>query len=149
MWIFLIILFPKQDSFAFVGTTRNTISTKTPIVRVLHSTTSDDDDNNNDDDDALSKLIGKRDSIRKKKDVISKPPSSIEKNIPIDDLSLDEILGGRTGMEVFDMPDFKIKRPLLTRLDDETKDKSRGGPGTTQENEQDKFIWSTFKYENS
>ena len=142
---YLSLLFPKQYSTAYVGSSRR--HTRCALkVPVLLSTISDDND---EDDDALSKLIGKRDSIRKKRDVISKSPTSSD-SVPIDDLSpekLDEILGGKKGMEVFEMPEFKTKRPLISRADDETKDKSRGGPGTNQEKDQDKFIDYQADYE--
>ncbi len=76
-------------------------------------------------DDALSKLIGKRDAISKKKSE-NKPTSPV---IPPDDLmeELKEPLSDKTGMDIFEMPDFKIKRPLRTPKqsdDGDTKDGS-------------------------
>eukprot|EP00560_Eucampia_antarctica_P006366 CAMPEP_0197826482 /NCGR_PEP_ID=MMETSP1437-20131217/3439_1 /TAXON_ID=49252 ORGANISM="Eucampia antarctica, Strain CCMP1452" /NCGR_SAMPLE_ID=MMETSP1437 /ASSEMBLY_ACC=CAM_ASM_001096 /LENGTH=464 /DNA_ID=CAMNT_0043426951 /DNA_START=257 /DNA_END=1651 /DNA_ORIENTATION=+ len=60
------------------------------------------------DDDALSKLIGKRGGIVKKRADTPKAPV-----IPPDDLpELKEPLSDKTGMDVFEMPDFKVKRPL-------------------------------------
>ena len=77
-------------------------------------------------DDALSKLIGKRDAISKKKSE-SKPTSPV---IPPDDLmeELKEPLSDKTGMDIFEMPDFKTKRPLRTpKLSDDGDNKDGSG----------------------
>jgi len=147
IWVYIILLYLTTYITAFVGIIRQTsIRSLQPLYSSI--TFDDDDDENQGDADALSKLIGKRDSIRKKRDVISK---SSGESTSIDEPSpekVQEILGGKTGMDVFEMPEFKNKRPSINRLDDETKDKSRGGPGSTMEQkEQDKFIDFQAEYD--
>jgi hypothetical protein len=146
----LALLTLQRYSTAFVGIHKHTIdSTSCSLQKLYSSISDDDDDDDGEGDDALSKLIGKRDSIRKKREVISKP-QTLSDDVSIDELppeKLEEILGGKTGMEVFEMPEFKTKRPLVKRLDDETKDKSRGGPGSSQEKDEDKFIDFQAEYD--
>lgn len=101
-------------------------------VSYLHSSRNNDDDEEDDEplSDELSKLIGKRASMRPsssssatKKTVI---PMDNDENAIIDP-SFESLYEGKTGMEMFEMPDFKNKRPLKTAK--ETEDKARGGSG--------------------
>lgn len=89
----------------------------------------EDDEEDEPLSDELSKLIGKRASISSKK-----TPSSTSRPIPSDndedaiiDPSFEKMYEGKSGMDIFEMPDFKAKRPLKTPK--ETEDKARGGEG--------------------
>ena len=78
--------------------------------------------------DELSKLIGKRASISKKtpsSSTSSKPIPSDNDTDAIIDPSFEALYEGKTGMDMFEMPDFKTERPLKTPK--ETEDKARGG----------------------
>jgi len=82
--------------------------------------------------DELSRLIGKRASISKSPSKTSDTSSSSsleslinnDKNAVIDP-SFEALYEGKSGMDMFEMPDFKAKRPLKTPK--ETDDKARGG----------------------
>ena len=99
---------------------------------VLHQSSKSVEDYDEEDEplsDELSKLIGKRASISKK---TSSSSSTSPKPIPSDndadaiiDPSFEALYEGKTGMDIFEMPDFKTKRPLKTPK--ETEDKARGG----------------------
>lgn len=79
---------------------------------------SSEEDEVDDIDDALSKLIGKRDGITKKKASTPKTPM-----VPPDDLpELKEPLSDKTGMDIFEMPEFKTKRPLRSAKKEESDD---------------------------
>lgn len=118
---------------------------KREIITMMSS----NDDFDEDDEplsDELSKLIGKRASIssaRKPAAVGSESesgtstsaststssttiPSDNDENAIIDP-SFEALYEGKTGMDIFEMPEFKTKRPLKTPK--ETEDKARGGDG--------------------
>lgn len=69
--------------------------------------------------DELSKLIGKRASFKKK----DPAPKFDEDYVDPKTASLYE---GKSGMDIFEMPDFNSARPLRTPK--EVEDKGRGGP---------------------
>lgn len=96
---------------AFSGSRTFTHHSVAPTVRLQMSTEEEEDDV----DDALAKLIGKRGGIVKK--AASSPKGPV---IPPDDLpELKDPLPEKTGMDIFEMPDFKVKRPLRTGKKDE------------------------------
>ena len=94
--------------------------------------------------DELSKLIGKRASLSKLRETTTSPkvPDSPPTTEDSDDITIDastaSLYEGKTGMDMFDMPDFSTKRPL--RAAPETKDKSRGGDGSKGDDEDDTYI---------
>lgn len=102
--------------------------------KILFATANDEDEEDDALSDELSKLIGKRASISKKpasssSSSTSKPqsqtiPSDNEEDAIIDP-SFEKMYEGKSGMDIFEMPDFKTKRPLKTPK--ETEDKARGG----------------------
>lgn len=95
-------------------------------VTVLHMSEEDDEDDGAVSDE-LSKLIGKRASMLKKKAPTSKPVD--EDFVDPNTASLYE---GKTGMDIFEMPDFSSSRPLRTPK--EMEEKGRGS-----ENEDDEY----------
>jgi hypothetical protein len=82
------------------------------------------DDNNNNDDDALSKLIGKRNQIkRQKRETIEvKLAASIE---PVVDLDLDQL------------PEFKVQRTPRSRKTSDTNDDDDDDDASTVANKKD------------
>jgi hypothetical protein len=92
--------------------------------------------NNEDDEgeelsDELSKLIGKRASISKSKPSSSSstsskpPPASVLEQEDFIDPTTASLYEGKSGMDIFEMPEFKTARPL--RSPKEVDDKARGG----------------------
>jgi hypothetical protein len=79
--------------------------------------------------DELAKLIGKRASISKKTSSssgTSVPPTKVNPDDPnLIDETAAKLYEGKTGMDIFEMPEFKSKRPL--RKPKEMDDSSRGG----------------------
>ena len=108
--------------------------------KTLFATANDEDEEDDTLSAELSKLIGKRASISKKSSSsastsTSKPqsqtiPSDNEEDAIIDP-SFEKMYEGKSGMDIFEMPDFKTKRPLKTPK--ETEDKARGGEGKGKE----------------
>ncbi len=91
----------------------------------------DDDDEEEEEEisDELSKLIGRRASIARKTPKES-PPSGDDDTEFIDPTTA-SLYEGKSGMDMFEMPDFKTSRPLRTPK--ETEDKARGGDGKDEE----------------
>ena len=92
--------------------------------------------------DELSKLIGKRASLSKLRE--DAPP--LKKKVPTTEQSDDSTIvestaslyEGKSGLDIFDMPEFSTKRPL--RAAAETNDKARGGDGSKGDDEDGAYI---------
>ena len=100
----------------------------------LYSSKNDEEEEEEPLSDELSKLIGKRASMISSKKESAPASQTVKTSIPSDneegailDPSVESLYEGKTGMDIFDMPDFKTKRPLRTPK--ETEDKARGGDG--------------------
>ena len=94
--------------------------------------------------DELSRLIGKRASISSQKassPTSPKKPASIlsdNEEGAIIDPSFEAMYEGKSGMDIFEMPEFKSKRPLKTPK--ETEDKARGGAAADGKDQADDYI---------
>lgn len=118
-------------------------ATKTTLLPQPHHTTtfkadtntkllmsSEEKDKEEDDgpiSDELSKLIGKRASLTSKKTTESNPTPSASQLSDEEyiDPSTASLYEGKSGMDIFEMPDFQNARPL--KKSREMEDKKRGG----------------------
>ncbi len=117
-----------ENSFQSPSSCSLISNNKHPSSYKMQLSSSADDEDDEPLSDELSKLIGKRASISSAK----KPPAAESKPILSDneenaivDPSFEALYEGKSGMDIFEMPDFKTKRPLKTPK--ETEDKARGG----------------------
>mmetsp|Transcript_7029 Transcript_7029/g.10711 ORF Transcript_7029/g.10711 Transcript_7029/m.10711 type:complete len:536 (+) Transcript_7029:105-1712(+) len=110
--------------------------TRHGVITMMSSNSATDDEEEEEPlSDELSKLIGKRSSISSaRKSSPATVASSASSRIPSDndenaiiDPSFEALYEGKTGMDMFEMPEFKTKRPLKTPK--EMEDKTRGGDG--------------------
>ncbi len=97
----------------------------------------DDEDDDEPVSDELSKLIGKRASMMKKK---APTPSPVDEDFI--DPTTASLYEGKEGMDIFEMPDFKSARPLKTPK--EVEDKDRGGGS---ENDGDYYVDYQAEYD--
>ena len=107
----------------------------------LYSSKIDDEEEDESLSDELSKLIGKRASISSTKNPSSPTSTKIPKDNDEDaiiDPSVESMYDGKSGMDIFEMPDFKNKRPLKTPK--ESSDRERGGSGSDKDNKGDDLI---------
>lgn len=103
--------------------------------------------------DELAKLIGKRASISKKTSSNSSNSSSsagstvstkVNPNDPnVIDETTAKLYEGKTGMDIFEMPEFKSKRPL--RKPKEMEDSSRGGSSADKNAQDDREYYIDYQ----
>lgn len=75
---------------------------------------SDEDEDEEPISDELSKLIGKRASMLKKKSAEQKPTASELADEDYINPKTASLYEGKSGMDIFEMPDFQTARPLKT-----------------------------------
>eukprot|EP00559_Dactyliosolen_fragilissimus_P001217 CAMPEP_0184865510 /NCGR_PEP_ID=MMETSP0580-20130426/18348_1 /TAXON_ID=1118495 /ORGANISM="Dactyliosolen fragilissimus" /LENGTH=521 /DNA_ID=CAMNT_0027364745 /DNA_START=254 /DNA_END=1819 /DNA_ORIENTATION=- len=142
------------------GVTTNAIQ----FVSPMHMSSSEDEEEEEDLDDELSKLIGKRDALRRSTSAsasTSTSSSSTESSSSSTTASgetpsskvmtpeeITSLYEGKTGMDMFEMPEFKTKRPDRISKTDEIYDKGRDTSGSSSDkNAEDKFIDFQAEYE--
>lgn len=109
------------------------IHSRTNLRRIKMSSTEDEEEVTGE----LAKLIGKRASIAKKSDKTLKTVVTPDDPDLIDETTA-KMYEGKSGMEIFEMPEFVSKRPL--KKPKEIDDSSRGG------NSEDKSSKSDSEY---
>ena len=142
------IMISSSSAFSTMGKhpdiLRKDVSWQSSNHKMIFQMASNSDTNQEEEDeeelsDELAKLIGKRASISKKTSSSSGTSLTSPTKVNPDDPNLiDEttakLYEGKTGMDIFDMPEFKSKRPL--RKPKEMDDSSRGG-SSVDKNEKD------------
>lgn len=99
--------------------------------------------------DELSKLIGKRASIAKRSSVDEstlQSSTSSETATESKENQIASLYEGKSGMDMFEMPEFQSKRPIRTP---ETKDPSRspGGSGSEEKESESSYIDFMAEYD--
>ena len=131
-------------AFTFSSKSHSATLSSTSATSYLHMSSIDDEDDIPMSDE-LSKLIGKRASLSKLREEAGTPSAQDKKMTSTeqsDDITIDastaSLYEGKSGLDMFEMPDFTTKRPL--RAAPETNDKSRGGDGTKGDDDDDTYI---------